>query len=200
MRQRMGQANAADRGRAIGAKRIDEAERILAADAKLGKYRQVSQADILVQALAHSAATLSNQLARRKLRVDSRDGRIGRKPVGPLETVGAAEHRAAALEALVRRGLFYRPPGRALLVGIVNAELRGEAFDRLGHAVFAIGVAAETTRIDRQRIHRRLAAIHPLGQELAGAAAFHDAHGRTGQQPGVAQVRMPGRSAGWRPE
>ena len=67
----------------------------------------------------------------------------------------------------------------------MHAELQAEALDGLVDAVVAVGPGAEAAAVDGERIHRRRAMRHPVGEELARAAAFHDAHGGAGEQPGI---------------
>ena len=110
------------------------------------------------------------------------------EPVRPLPAVHTAEHRSLRRLDRVDRRRPSWPTGRAFLEGVVHPELEAEALHRLGDAVVALRrVTAESSRIDGQRVHRRGAVDHPVGEEASGAAALHHPHARPGQHPGVVE-------------
>ena len=135
-----------------------------------------------VDAASTSAPPAANQFARRKLSSPSRPACC--EPVGSFPAMGRTHHRAAA--SIAHAGV------RGAVRARQGVPHRGNARRTAGRntrspcdAVIAVGPCAKAAAVHRQRIHRRRAMGHPVGQEPSSAAALHHAHGRAGQQPGI---------------
>ena len=193
--QRMRETDSADSPRrAVCPEALDEGRCVSPRDLELRERGEIHQTD----PIAHRPTLGRNRLAPRGTKEsewplrgivarpwprDSPCIGVGCEPVRPLPSMHAPEHRAARGLSLVNRGHTEWTSCRPFLEGKVNTELKAEALPGLRDAVVTVRVAAEPPGIDCQRVHRRCAVDHPVGEEAAGAPAFHHPHARPRAQP-----------------
>ena len=185
--QRVAQMHAPDLLRqAVGDQAIEKRLGARTRDARLGERGHVEQTDVRGDVLALVADVLEPPRAPERPVVLPGHA-LGREPVRPLPAELLAEHRPQRLHALEARRHAQRPPGRALLVRIVDGEDVGVRLLVLLAQIRLGRVVAEAPRVDAQHVDRRLAFCDPLGQLPAGAAGRGDAEAVALVQPEVPQ-------------
>ena len=182
-RQGMGEADAARLRRRVGAECVEEAQRVAPRHVEFREDREVSKRHALRHGL-HLARHGFEPVGAAEAVTRFVMG-LGREPVGPLGAMGGAHHCVALHHQFMQSGGAQVARGWTLLEGIMHAELQAEAFDGLVDPEAAVSPGAEAAAVHRERIHGWCAMRHPVREELAGTAAFHDAHRRAGEQPGI---------------
>ena len=179
----MGQADAAGLRCAVGAERVEEGQRVLARHIEFGEDRDIGERHAVCNRI-HLVRHMLKPVGAAKAFMRHVALPVG-EPVGPFRAMGKAHDGSLPEHVIMQRREIDVAARMALLEGIVHAELQAEAFDRLRNAVVAVRPGAEAARIHGKRIHGWCAMHHPVGEELARTAPFHDAHGGAGEEPGI---------------